>query len=150
MLKKFYTKTTRFTSAVMAYFLIAIAVTIIWYFLTKEFLLNLESIPEQQRRGYDNPFLSLLAVTFGFLLVAFIVYEIIITLLSKLSFSIVLKVLAGIFAGILPVVCLQLMTFGISLSDLGMLTEFLAMGIGGGLIPVGKKLMLSFFKAKIL
>ncbi len=148
MLKKSYTKPARFASAVMAYFLIVIAVTMIWYSLTKEFLLKLDSIPEQQRQGYDNPFLSLLAVTFGFLLVAFIVYEIIITLLSTLSSSMVLKVLAGILAGIFPVVCIQLMTFGISLSDPGMLTEFLAMGIGGGLIPVVKKLMFSFLKAK--
>lgn len=147
MLIKSYSKKARFISIGVAYLITSLISAVLLYIITKKVLLNMQSIPLQKRQGYDNPFDSFLALSLGLLLVSLIIYQIINALLPKLFSSITLKIVLGIFSGILPLICLQLITFGISLSDPGMLTEFLVLAACGGLLPIVQKLTINVFNA---
>ena len=148
MLKNDYNKTDRFTSALIAYLLTALIVATLWYFFTKEVLLNLQSVPVQRRQGYDDPYLSFLGLTLAFLLSGLIVYGIIIVLLPKVASSMFLKIVICCLACILLLICIRLITFGLGLSDPGMLTELLAMAVAGGLFPIIQKILLGFLSMK--
>ncbi|MBI2284940.1 MAG: hypothetical protein HYU71_14590 [Bacteroidetes bacterium] len=126
----------RFVSYALAYLIITLFSTLIWFYITKAVLIKLQSTPQKIREGYDNSFLSLIAVTSGFLLFATVLYRIIVFWALKLSSSMAIKIFVGIIAGISPVCLVQLFSFGLKLSDPGMLTEILIMAMAGGFIPI--------------
>lgn len=136
MPEKSITPLNRIITAVVSFILIAMVMSVLWHLFVQEVLMKSPSIPLRVRLGYDNPFLSLLALTAGFLLVACILYGIIINLFSKSNVSILTRMFIGILTGLLPVVILQLSTVGLPLSDPAMLSELFVMALGGGLFPV--------------
>lgn len=98
--------------------------------------MKLSSLSIVVRQGYDNPFLSMLALSGVLLLVAFIFYGIITVMLSKSTISMWPRVLIGMITGVLAVIILQLSTVGLPLSDPAMLAELAIMALGGGLLPI--------------
>lgn len=148
MLKNDYKKIDRFTSAVTAYLVTALIVATMWFFFTKQVLLNLQSVPVQRREGYDDPYLSFLGLTLAYLLSGLIIYTVIIVLLPKVASSMFLKMVICCLACILLLICIRLLTFGLGLSDPGMLTELLTMAVAGALFPIVQKMLLEFLYKK--
>ena len=133
---KHFSSVHRFISYVIAYLIITLFSAFIWFCITNVVLIKLQSIPQMIRDGYDNSFISLIVITAGFLLFASLLYGIIIFVVLKLSLSMATKIFVGIFAGVSPVLLVQLFTFGLTLSDPGMLTEILIMAMAGGFFPI--------------
>lgn len=130
------TSVARFVSYAIAYLIITLFSSVIWFYITKTVLIKLQSISQIIRDGYDNSFLSLLAITSGFLLFTIVLYKFVTFWVLKLSSSMALKIIVGIITGIMPICLVQFLTFGLNLSDPGILTEFLIMAMAGGLIPI--------------
>lgn len=126
----------RFASATISLIIISIVLSIVWHVFVQNVLMMSPSLPPEVRHGYDNPYLSLLALTAGFLFVSYILNGIIQMMLSKITSSIVPKLILGMLTGLLPVVILQLTTFGLPFSDPAMLTQLSILAIGGGLLPI--------------
>lgn len=142
------TPALRFALAVMTYLLITVVMSVVWYIITKEVLIKLQSVSAVMRDGYDNPFLSHLAILSIYLLVAFVLYGIINALLSKFTSSMAIKVLIGVIAGLFPICFVHLTTFGLPLTDPSMLIDITIMAISGGLLPVVQNLIAKFIKGK--
>ena len=134
---------TKITAAFIAFFIIVTLEALVWYFVTQEILMKLISISERKRQGYDNTFIDILAMSSGFLLAGCILYGIIIALFSKLSSSMALKMITGAVTGLLPIICLSVLTFGIPISDPAAILELSLMAFAGGVFPfVQKKVMI--------
>lgn len=146
MLKNNYNKPNRHISVVLAYLLTCLMVATIWFLFTREVLLKLQSIPEYRRHGYDDTYLSFLGLTSVYLLVGLIVYGIILALLPKMASHMPLNIMIGSLTCMLPLTCIRLATFGLGLSDPGMLTELMAMALAGGLFPIVQKMIQGFSK----
>lgn len=125
----------RLFRVIISYAVIVISTALLWYGITKLVLLQLPGLPSDVRQGYDNPFLSLLGLVAVFLFGAYILYAVITAMLPK-SASLFLKMLVGFIAGVLPVVVLQLSTFGLPLSNPAVVTELAIMGLGGAALPL--------------
>ncbi len=138
----------RFASVIISFIIISIALSIIWHVFVQNVLMTSPSLPPEVRHGYDNPYMSLLALTAGFLFVSYILNGIIQMMHSKITSSIVPKVILGMLTGLLPVVILQLTTVGLPLSDPAMLTQLSILAIGGGLLPITKDVIGRYFMQK--
>lgn len=144
--KNQYKKTGLLVSAALAYLQTALMAATLWFLFTKQVLLKLQSIPEQRRHGYDDPYLSFLGLTSTYLLVGLILYGIILALLPKMASPIPWKIMISSLTSVLPLICIRLTTFGLGLSDPGMLTELMAIALAGGLFPIVQKMIQGFLK----
>lgn len=124
-----------FTSTVLSFLINSLLGGVLFYLITIQILTKLTSVSEHEHLGYDNPFLSLLGIAFGFFVVTYLFYNIVMWLFSRVFASLWSSMLLGAVSGVLPVFCLHIFTFGINLSNAGILMEFIVMAILGAMIP---------------
>ena len=112
-----------------------VVATLLFYLETAFFVSKFSSLTERERLDYSNPIESLFAFAFGLMLVAYVIYYGVTSLSPKAFSNRTSKLVLGIIAGISPVIILHLLSFGLSLKDLGTKMEILIMIISGCLIP---------------
>lgn len=134
----------RFIATVLAYILISFALSIALHLFIQNVLMKMPSIPPEVRQGYENTFVSILAITAGLLLVSLVLYGLLINIiLSKTVTSKTFRVIVGILVGPLPLIIIYSSTFGITFSDPATIAQLVTMILGGGAFPIASDLLYS-------
>jgi hypothetical protein len=127
------------TSSFLVHFLAYIALTafssILWFAWNKVLIYNL-SPKLRAERAYESNFLPLFGVSALFIFIGYMIWAIVTRSIPKVFSTLVSRMFSGILCALLPMIIIQLTTFGLSFSDPAMLTEFITFGLTGALFPL--------------
>lgn len=142
------TQKNRIVSAMLSFILLTAILSIIWHLFIQLVLMQISSLPPATRHGYDNPYLSILGITVVFLGTGYLLYGLLTSVLPKTATSILPRIVIGIITGLLPVIILQLTTFGLPLSDPAIQTQLAILALGGLLFPITQNAIIRYLVHK--
>ena len=132
---------TKLVVSISAFFVITVITSLIWYLVGKFILAKLSFIPETIRHGFENPYLSYLGFTVFFILLACMLFEVANYCFARQNKLLSIKVLLGLFSGLIPICILNSFTFGLFVFDPAILSELFFLGLAGAGIPLVKSII---------
>ena len=130
----------------LTYLILAILASFVLWAIVNGVITKLDSIPEITRRGYENPYLSVLVMLLIFLFVTIVIYVLAITFIPKTSRSSTTNVIIGVIAGLLPIILGYLCTYGFPYSSIPDLINILILSIAGGFIPIIERRVIGYIE----
>ena len=139
---------TKLVVSISAFFVITVITSLIWYLVGKFILAKLSFIPETIRLGFENPYLSYLGLTVFFVLLSFITFELANYCFARKNRLLSIKVLLGLFSGLLPICILNSYAYGLFVFDPAILSELFFLGLSGAVIPLVKSVISLYLEEK--
>ncbi len=119
----------------LTYVTIAISASILMWVLSDLILSNISSIPESIRRGYKNPYLSILGVELILFLFIVVIYFLLMFVIYRIAKKNIVKAIVGGGIGLLFICFAYMGTFGFPYNSPADLVQIGILSIAGAFIP---------------